>query len=274
MRAGTLFVLIGLLVAERAAVAGPAEARIAEARITEILRAQCADCHDADHRLALEALPPATSVAAWRAIYARVSDYSMPPPVKSGDDFTARFPIRPEDRRALVEYARDVAGAALDDGAPPPRHMPHDIWMAMVRDLATGLVPAARLDHLLGPYEVHRGGHFSVTPEREMPALHILAVRRLGVAVCSAMASADMARAPARRTYLIAARSEWARRLLERMYARRMSASEIEEALALMTRFHALTTSWPEAWAGLCATHLTGPRIFYDAHVAPAGGTP
>lgn len=269
MRAGTLFVLIGLLVAERAALAGPADARIAE-----ILRTQCADCHDAEHRLALEALPPASNVAAWRSIFARVSDYSMPPPVKSGDDYTTRFPISPEDRRALVEYAREIAGASLDNGVPPPRHMPHDIWMSVVRDLATGLVPAAELDHLLGPYEVHLGGHFSVTPEREMPALHVLAVRRLGVAVCSAMTSADMAREPARRMYLVAARPEWARRLLERIYARRMSASEIEGAVALMARFHALTTSWPEAWAGLCATHLTGPRIFYEAYVAPAGGEP
>ena len=142
-----------------------------------------------------------------------------------------------------------MLGASLD-GWDPPRRTEHRVWRAVVYELAVPALGAERVDAIVEPF-IHPDGIFAKLPPRGLPPAYQLAIERASEAVCR-----EVSRVKPLPTD----------ELLARVYGEPPTSEDVTDADASLRRFEAVTGGSQEAWTALCATHLSGPRLFFELY--------
>jgi hypothetical protein len=230
--------------------------------IPEVVKSSCINCHDQYHDvLDLRELPEPGDIPAWKRIWTRVTDYSMPPPAFDGQ-ITGRFPLDPSVRKDFAAAIEQLLGPALDH-SPPPRRLDARAWLSVVRDVAEPALPHETIEALTR--SLTERVVLRKQPGRGYrPALQ-LAMERISEEVCREVAAAESD------YYKLSSEPDWSGdvrtrslvTLLTRVYGRTPSDHEVEEAEALLGRFLEVTGDSSESWVALCSTCLSSPRLLF-----------
>jgi hypothetical protein len=252
--------LIGLLL-----LAWPAALRAeVPGGLARLVVQHCARCHNESHNLDLSKPAEIKETATWLAVAKMVETSRMPPPDKA---VAKRFPLDPAERKALMSALTDFLGDKLDG----PVHTPYlslDMWRVIATGLAAPVLSEEQIEEQIGKLYFGLFGDW-------VTALDELALVNASEALCGAVARADVRAPTDKRRYLVGLRTPSSatlarasaepivRKLFEAAYGTAPTAEELKSGTVLLARFRKESTSWTEAWQGLCATYLSGPRILY-----------
>jgi len=225
------------------------------ASVAKVIAGACTRCHDSTHELDLTKLPAASETETWKAILTRVGDSTMPPG-KMDDDLANRFPLDPSDRRSLVAGVSQILGSALDTPAPP-RRLPHKVWLSIVRAFAEPSLGHEPVEALLAPLTGNTG-FFGKLPARGLPPAYLLAIENASEAVCRAVAS---------KTTADLSSEDSLKHLMLSVYGQPPTATEFAAEETLARSFETRIRDPREAWAALCSSELSGPKLLFSDYV-------
>jgi hypothetical protein len=233
------------------------------APIAATIEAHCVRCHDSDNTLDLTVLPAASASEVWMKILEKVESSKMPPPRRDGT-VAERFPLDPAERARFLSAVSSLLGPLVDRPVPPAP-IPQDIWRSLGSNLASGVVPPEVVRKILGP-SLPSGG--LMTPQYQR------AITNTSLALCRALATADLGRPPQKRMLLGQTPAEarfdprrgsaLARVLLRRTFGTDAEPETLREEVTLMAVV-GKTAPWPEPWIAACVALLSGPATMFLA---------